>query len=89
MAIPDYTTKTRPLSKLTHKEHPWHRNSLISVRVTVYFDPERHTRNSVDAGLVGSASILLQVDAETKEGHIGTYASSSLRNRAAVQPNGE
>ena len=69
---------TGPLNKLTHKEQPWRCTALISALVRVYFDPERDTKISVDASFVGLAAILWQVDAKTKEGHIGMYASCSL-----------
>ena len=63
-------TKTEPVRKLTHKDQPWcwraehdrsvsHlKEALVSVPVTAYFDPEKSTEISVDAGTVGLASIV-------------------------------
>ena len=88
--IQDYTTKTEPLRKLTHKDQPWcwtaeHDHSvsqlkeaLVSAPVTAYFDPEKSTEISVDASPVGLMAIVSQVDQNTKEKHVITYASRSL-----------
>ena len=88
--IPDYATKTEPLRKLTHKDQPWcwtteHdrvvnqlKEALSSAPVTAYFDPEKETEISVDASPVGLAAILSQVDLQTEERHVITYASRSL-----------
>ena len=88
--IPDYATKTEPLRKLTHKDQPWcwtteHdravnqlKEALSSAPVTAYFDPEKETKISVDASPVGLAAILSQVDPQTEERHVITYASRSL-----------
>ena len=87
--IPDYVTKTEPLRKLTHKNQPWrwtdkHRavnqlkDALASAPVTAYFETDKNTEISVDASPVGLAAILSQVDSETDENHIMTYASRSL-----------
>lgn len=88
--IPDYATKTEPLRKLTHKDQPWHwttehdhavsqlKEALSSAPVTAYFDPEKETEISVDASPVGLAAILSQVDPQTEERHVITYASRSL-----------
>ena len=87
--IPDYATKTEPLRKLTHKDQPWcwtteHdravnqlKEALSSAPVTAYFDPEKETEISVDASPVGLAAILSQVDPQTEERHVITYASRS------------
>lgn len=88
--VPDYVTKTEPLHKLTHKDQRWcwtkeHdravsqlKEALVSTPVTAYFDPEKDTVISVDASPVGLAAILSQVDPETEESHVITYASRSL-----------
>ena len=88
--IPDYATKTEPLRKLTHKDQPWcwtteHdravnqlKEALSSAPVTAYFAPEKETEISVDASPVGLAAILSQVDPQTGERHVITYASRSL-----------
>ena len=88
--IPDCATKTEPLRKLTHKDQPWHwttehdhavsqlKEALSSAPVTAYFDPEKGTEISVDASPVGLAAILSQVDPQTEERHVITYASRSL-----------
>lgn len=88
--IPDYATKTEPLDKLTHKDQPWcwttehdHavsqlKETLTNAPVTAYFDPEKESEISVDASPVGLAAILSQVDPQTEEGHVITYASRSL-----------
>ena len=88
--IQDYATKTEPLRKLTHKDQPWcwtaeHnravsqlKEALVSAPVTAYFDPEKATEISVDASPVGLAAILSQVDQNTEERHVITYASRSL-----------
>ena len=88
--IPDYATKTEPLRKLTHKNQPWRwtdkhdravnqlKDALANAPVTAYFDTDRNTEISVDASPVGLAAILSQVDSETDENHIVTYASRSL-----------
>ena len=88
--IPDYATKTEPLRKLTHKDQPWcwtteHdrtvsqlKEALASAAVAAYFDPEKESEILVDASPVGLAAILSQVDPQTEERHVITYASRSL-----------
>ena len=88
--IPDYATKTEPLHNLTHKDQPWcwttqhdHavnqlKEALSSAPVTAYFDPEKETEILVDASPVGLAATLSQVDPQTEERHVITYASRSL-----------
>lgn len=88
--IQDYATKTEPLRKLTHKDQPWEwtaehdravaqlKDALVCAPVTAYFDPEKDTEISVDASPVGLAAILTQVDTETGDRHVVTYASRSL-----------
>ena len=87
---PDYATRTEPLDKLTHMDQPWcwttehdHavsqlKETLANAPVTAYFDPEKESEISVDASPVGLAAILSQVDPQTEEGHVITYASRSL-----------
>ena len=87
---PDYATKTELLRKLTHKDQPWCwtterdravsqlKEALASAPVTAYFDPEKESEISVDASPVGLAAILSQVDPQTEERHVITYASRSL-----------
>ena len=88
--IQDYATKTEPLRKLTHKDQLWcwtaeHdrsvsqlKEALVSAPVTAYFDPEKSTEISVDASPVSLAAVLSQVDKNTEEKHVITYASRSL-----------
>ena len=54
------------------------KEALVSAPVTAYFDPEKESEISVAASLVGLAAILSQVDPQTEESHVTTYASRSL-----------
>ena len=77
--IPDYTTKTEPLHKLTHKDQSrcWTeehdhtvsqlKQALVSAPVTAYCDPVKDTEISIDASPVGVAAILSQVDPKTRQ----------------------
>ena len=88
--IPDYATKMEPLRRLTHKGQPWNwtyeqeralaqlKDALASSPVTAYFDPAKEAEISVDASPVGLAAILSQVNTQTGESHVITYASRSL-----------
>ena len=81
---------TEPLRKLTQKDPPWcwtteHdravnqlKEALSRAPVTAYFVPVKETEISVDACPVGLAAILSQVDLQTEERHMITYASRSL-----------
>ena len=51
----------------------------MSAPVTAYFEPEKSTEIPVVASPVGLAAILTQVDQNTEEKHVITYASRSLR----------
>ena len=82
--IPNYSTITAPLRKLTRGNEPfiWGdneqkafeklKNDLMSDKVMAYFDPKKETTMVVDASPVGLGALL------TQEGKIIAYASRSL-----------
>jgi hypothetical protein len=82
--IPDYSTTTEPLRRLTKKNAAWQwnheqqkafdklKNDLSSDIVMTYFDPHKKTQLVVDASLVGLGSVMLQ------ERKVVAQASKSL-----------
>lgn len=90
--IEGYATMSQPLRELTHKHQPWAwtdkheaaltqlKHALANAPVTSYFDPNKSTELSVDAGPVGLGAILAQVDPTTGNKNVIAYASRSLTN---------
>ncbi|VDI71448.1 Hypothetical predicted protein [Mytilus galloprovincialis] len=82
--IPNYSTITEPLRRLTKQDSKWEwtseqqesfdklKNELVADRVMSYFDPNKETMLIVDASPVGLAGLL------TQNGKIIAYASRSL-----------
>ncbi|CAC5394863.1 unnamed protein product [Mytilus coruscus] len=82
--IPNYSTITEPLRRLTKQDSKWEwtseqqqsfdklKNELVADRVMSYFDPNKETMLIVDASPVGLAGLL------TQYGKIIAYASRSL-----------
>ena len=91
--IPDYSTKTEPLRKLTHKDQTWEwtpqhdravnelKDALVKAPVTAFFDPAKDTELSVDANPVGLAAILSQA-------HHHLRQSFLYPDRTALYPDG-
>ena len=88
--IPDYSTVTEPLRRLTQKTAKWEwtnreeeafttlKQLLTSDKIIAYFDPEKASTISVDASPVGLGAILTQPHEETGEKRVVAYASRSL-----------
>ena len=82
--IPNYSTVTEPLRRLTKQGIQWEwtiehqqsfdklNNELIADRVMSYIDPNKETMLIVDASPVGLAALL------TQEGKIIAYSSRAL-----------
>ena len=82
--IPNYSTVTEPLRRLTKQDAKWEwkteqqqsfdklKSELVADRVMSYFDPNKETMLIVDASPVGLAALL------TQNGKIIAYASRAL-----------
>ena len=88
--IPNYSTLTEPLRKLTHNDVAWNwtseqQNALVKLKelltsapVLSYFDVNKSTCIYSDASPVGLGSILTQIDNVTGKESIVAFASRSL-----------